>query len=145
MYIALQSYQLCFAFAGFPFLLQLVLFTFSWGLIYTRLIMKIEKKKNHRSKQDVVTYQRNVSNLYEFTFDPYFRGSNALPIFAANLLSGLVRVFNCFIAFSLCEWGNWEMGKCSFKSRSDDKLRNWKFIRRGLYTKISARNYYRNA
>lgn len=57
-----------------------------------------------------------------FTFDPYFRGSSALPIFAANFVNGLVKVFNCLIAFSLWEWGNCDMGKCNFTSRSDEKL-----------------------
>lgn len=48
------------------------------------------------------------------TFDPYFLGSKLSPIFCiplANIDKGLVRFFNCLIAFSL-----WEFGKLSGKS-----------------------------
>lgn len=60
------------------------------------------------------------------TFDPYFRGSNDAPMFAANLVNGLVNVFNCFSAFSLCEFGIF-----SLKSRFADKL--WKKFNFKLY------------
>lgn len=80
--------------------------------------------ENEKKKSIKINFMRAIFKIESLllTFDPYFRGSSALPIFAANFVSGLVKVFNCLIAFSLCEWGSCDMGRCNFTSRSLERL-----------------------